>query len=1138
MALSDLKALMNASAQNMSQFKGLSAAYGILLGGTPSIDGYTNLINTNNTTNFGAGGTTVFNDENIYINTINALYQGNPTAKASFDSIVAGSASIQDALTAVYNFVIPAASRTQAGLDYFKSQASFYAARAAELGVAGTNGTALVAFASLTKIAVDNDIPGLGDTINDLRAAVDNNTAAIPQSGAVFTPLETADGTGFDGDDLAAGGGNQTFNLTTSVDNLTGTASADTFNGSIGGAAPDPASTFNSGDKLEGGGGVDRLNVTVTAAATTPIVVMNSIEEARFTNISGNTSTLSAAAWTGLTSVGSVNSTNTQVVNNLQNNVTAVLSGVSLANNADALSLGFAADKIGSTSGALSLDVTGVGSTTGAGARNDVVVDVAGTDQFTTVNLKASGQNFIGLSNTGGGGSSDIKLTTLNVTGDGFARIALADGADATVYTGVKTVDASGNKGGVRLDETLGAGAALTVTGGAGNDTFTVDTTAGGAANKTTVALGAGDDVLNLVSVTNYTAVDSLKGGDGAADVIGFATAANAATIAGAAADVRATISEFEIVRVAGAGSSDFNISKISSANYLQLETATAVSGNTVSGFTSGATVEYRAAANSAGLVTVGITNATDANTPSDTLNIKFNADLTVAGTNTLQLATPGINILNVSTADRDASSVTFGTGTTAPVAGYGLNLSQAADVTTINVTGDRTLTLSGSGNIGLEKVEAATATGNVTLDMSGFTGTQGVTYNGGTAIDTFTGTRFGDVVTGGSGNDILVGRGGNDKIDGGAGNDQITGDGIDPGQQTTSATFNLGALNYELNENIEVVIAGTTVTSADLAAGATPTAAATALATAINGNATLTAAGITAVANGANVNVTTTGAAFTVALGGGGDGVTDEVANTVELDVFQLPVDGANAASYAISFNGTQVAISAAGTVDGVGAALAAQLSTALAANQLGATTAVTYNAAANTLTLTGPASGAAINYTATKDGAPFALDGTSVTGVATNQNVVTFTNNAVGTNGADVLTGGAGNDTFIYNGLAQSTVTVTDTITDLELGSAGVGGRVDVVQLTAASGFTGGAITVANAGNAITGVGANITAAVTAVTGAGGLLQNANTAGLLTFGTDTYLVVSDGLAATTNDLVIKVTGYTGTLDASDFIA
>jgi hypothetical protein len=87
MSIAQLDTLIDATAQNTSQFKGLTAAYDYLGFGVPSIDGYTFLINNNNATDFGAGPSgPVFNDENIYINTMNALYQGNPDAKASFDN--------------------------------------------------------------------------------------------------------------------------------------------------------------------------------------------------------------------------------------------------------------------------------------------------------------------------------------------------------------------------------------------------------------------------------------------------------------------------------------------------------------------------------------------------------------------------------------------------------------------------------------------------------------------------------------------------------------------------------------------------------------------------------------------------------------------------------------------------------------------------------------------------------------------------------------------------------------------------------------------------------------------------------------------------------------------------------------------
>ncbi len=213
MSLTSLNTLINATPQNLSQFKGLTAAYNVLLGGVPSINGYTTLINTNNTTNFGSGTTTVFNDENIYINTVNALYRGNPAAKTAFDAILTGATTTQQQLTAIYNFVIPAAQRTPEGLAYIQGQAAFFTARAAELGIVGANGAAVVAFGSLVKIAVDSPtIVGLGDSIRDLIAAVGDGSAQIPVGGDVFTPVETADGTKFDGNDAGVG---STFTLTT-----------------------------------------------------------------------------------------------------------------------------------------------------------------------------------------------------------------------------------------------------------------------------------------------------------------------------------------------------------------------------------------------------------------------------------------------------------------------------------------------------------------------------------------------------------------------------------------------------------------------------------------------------------------------------------------------------------------------------------------------------------------------------------------------------------------------------------------------------------------------------------------------------------------------------------------------------------
>lgn len=136
---------------------------------------------------------------------MNALYQGNAPAKSAFDSIAQG-ATLAQKLASVYNSVIPVALQTAEGLASLSSQANFYSTRATELGISGDSGTALVAYASLIKIAVDNDYGGIGDGINDLRQAVLDGSAALPEGGNLLTSMETADGIGFDGDDASTGG--------------------------------------------------------------------------------------------------------------------------------------------------------------------------------------------------------------------------------------------------------------------------------------------------------------------------------------------------------------------------------------------------------------------------------------------------------------------------------------------------------------------------------------------------------------------------------------------------------------------------------------------------------------------------------------------------------------------------------------------------------------------------------------------------------------------------------------------------------------------------------------------------------------------------------------------------------------------
>ena len=58
--------------------------------------------------------------------------------------------------------------------------------------------------------------------VNDLLAAVSNGTAAVPETSADLIPIETADGTAFDGDDATGFTASSEFALSVGVDEAGG----------------------------------------------------------------------------------------------------------------------------------------------------------------------------------------------------------------------------------------------------------------------------------------------------------------------------------------------------------------------------------------------------------------------------------------------------------------------------------------------------------------------------------------------------------------------------------------------------------------------------------------------------------------------------------------------------------------------------------------------------------------------------------------------------------------------------------------------------------------------------------------------------------------------------------------------------
>ena len=135
----------------------------------------------------------------------------------------------------------------------------------------------------------------------------------------------------------------------------------------------------------------------------------------------------------------------------------------------------------------------------------------------------------------------------------------------------------------------------------------------------------------------------------------------------------------------------------------------------------------------------------------------------------------------------------------------------------------------------------------------------------------------------------------------------------------------------------------------------------------------------------------------------------------------------------------------------------------------------------------------------------------------------------------GADTLTGGIGSDTFVFQ-FGQSPVSGADRITDFAIGTD----KIDLltslgVAMNAPNAFT-------RAANS-TGTGTTLINVVTSVfTDADGALTGnqalgVNSAALVSVTTSgiagTYLVINDGVAGfqSSNDLLVNITGYSGTL-------
>ncbi|MHB1114599.1 MAG: beta strand repeat-containing protein [Acidovorax defluvii] len=366
---------------------------------------------------------------------------------------------------------------------------------------------------------------------------------------------------------LAAQGANgQTFTLTASIDNFTGTAGNDIFVGdntqSNGSAGP--------GDQINGGAGNDTLKLFAAATATTlNLPQLKGVENLYVKGGAAIVDNISTIADVTAIELDSQTATGTLTLKGTQ--------AATLSNNTVGQNLVY-----GATDTVASVTVNNV---TGGAA-----VDVRGA-ALATLNLAATGANSaITLNNSVG-----TKLTTLTITGDKNLSVTES-------LNGLTTVDASAATGNVTLVATAAVND-ITVTGGKGSDT---------------INLGA-----------NFTKADKVNGGDGT-DTLELTQASVTTVNGYTAAEkivVNDNLSNLEVLKVTDALTSNVDASRFDNINSFVFAGGNNAGGTaTLSKVTSGVSVEMNAAAGAVtNVLAVEIIDATLAGNNSDIVNLKLN---------------------------------------------------------------------------------------------------------------------------------------------------------------------------------------------------------------------------------------------------------------------------------------------------------------------------------------------------------------------------------------------------------------------------------------------------------------------------------------------------------------------------------
>jgi Ca2+-binding RTX toxin-like protein len=375
-------------------------------------------------------------------------------------------------------------------------------------------------------------------------------------------------------------------------------------------------------------------------------------------------------------------------------------------------------------------------------------------------------------------------------------------------------VDGTGSQGNL----SFGLGTAdLTVTGGDGADTIRID---GSTVNTDdAISAGAGTDKLQFTAAANVTSssngavltnFETLEGfqdvtSDG--DTVVSTVVAQDVSLLGFAPTLVGVSNFDQDQTTTSADSNDETATSGVNFTNMAADTDMSLSGFTIADVDAddGVIMNFTATAdlatdNATGddiSVTLGTSTAAMASVTAADASTAFNLTLALADYETVNIASQG------------------GANTVASIT--------STDMTTLNISGDKALTVSALTAASLNTVNASTSTANVNVAAL----TLASTMTGGAGNDTFTGGANADVVTGGAGGDTLSGAGGNDSITGDAGNDNITGGtgndtmiGGDGNDTFADAALNVESVSGGAGNDTFTIATTSTLTSADTISG------------------------------------------------------------------------------------------------------------------------------------------------------------------------------------------------------------------------------------------------------------------------------------------------------------------------------